>query len=155
MTSRPSLASSLALGALSGLAGTAAMTAFQKLVEMPVTGREDSYAPADFAEKVLGIQPVTASGRWRLNYLTHFALGTLWGAAYGVAASKGLRGPRAVSAVFAVVYTGDVLLNAALGLYHPSQWSRQDLLIDIVDKVVQAQATGIVFDRLLGPAGRA
>jgi len=60
----------------------------------------------------------------------------------------------AVAATFGAVFPGDVLLNTALGLYHPSQWSRQDLLIDVVDKLVQAQATGAVFDHFLDPARR-
>ncbi|MDP9434648.1 MAG: hypothetical protein M3P93_05405 [Actinomycetota bacterium] len=137
---------------VAGVAGTVVMTAFQKLVEMPISKRRDSYAPADFAETVLRVHPRSAAGRTRLNYTTHLALGTMWGAAYGLAARKGLRGQKAVNAVFAVVYTGDVLLNTALGLYQPSRWSSKDLLIDVVDKYVQAQATGVVFDRLLAPA---
>jgi len=76
----------------------------------------------------------------------------LWGTAYGVAARKGLRGQTAVNVVFGVVYAGDVLLNTALGLYRPREWSKKDLVIDVVDKYVQAQATGAVFDRLLDPA---
>jgi hypothetical protein len=35
----------LGRGVLAGLAGTVVMTAFQRLVEMPLSGREDSYAP--------------------------------------------------------------------------------------------------------------
>jgi hypothetical protein len=53
--------------------------------------------------------------------------------------------------VFAVVYVGDVAINAALGLYQPRRWSAQDLFVDVVDKYVQAQGTGAVFDRLLDP----
>ena len=142
----------LGRGAVAGVGGTALMTAFQKLVEMPVTKRGESFAPASFAEKVTPIDTATAQGRHRLNYATHFSLGIMWGAAYGVAALKGLRGQKAVNTVFAVVYTGDVLLNTALGLYHPTQWSKKDLAIDLIDKYVQAQGTGLVFDRLLDPA---
>lgn len=149
---RPSTWMMVGRGVVSGLAGTVVMTAFQKLVEMPLSGRSDSYAPADFAEKVLPVRPSTAGGRRRLNYATHLALGTLWGAAYGLAAARGLRGQQAVGVVFVVVYTGDVALNTALGLYHPLQWSRRELLIDVVDKLVQAQATGVIFDQLLDPA---
>jgi hypothetical protein len=138
-------------GVVAGVAGTAVMTAFQKLVEMPITGRPDSYAPADFAEKVIRIHPVDPAARWRLNYITHFALGTMWGAAYGLAASAGLRGPRAVAAVFGVVYTGDVLLNTALGLYQPTTWTRQDWTIDVLEKLIQTAATGAVYDRFLDP----
>lgn len=127
------------------------MTAFQKFVEMPVTKRGDSYAPADFAEKVLPVHPRTGRDRKRLNYVTHFGLGALWGAAYGVAAYTGLRGQRAVAAVFAVVYSGDVLLNTALGLYEPTTWSSRDTVIDVIDKLVQAEATGAVFDHVVGP----
>lgn len=136
-----------------GLAGTVVMTAFQKLVEMPLTpAREDSYAPVDFAEKLLPVHPQTPVGRRRLNYTTHFALGAMWGTAYGIAAAKGLRGQKAANTVFAVVYTSDVLLNTALGPYQPSTWTVKDWAIDVVDTYVQAQATGAVFDRALDPA---
>ena len=151
MGTRASTGSILARGVLAGLAGTVVMTAFQKLVEMPLTGRADSYAPANFAERVLPIAPTTGAGRQRLNNATHFALGAMWGTAYGVAAAAGLRGQRAVGVVFAVVYSGDVALNTALGLYQPTQWSGQDWAIDVVDKYVQALATGLVFDHLLDP----
>ncbi len=120
---QPPAAETVGRGVLAGLAGTVVMTAFQKLIEMPITGRDDSYAPADFAEKALSIHPGSARSRKRLNYATHLALGTLWGAAYGVAAHRGLRGQQAVAAVFATVYSGDVGLNTALGLYEPRRWS--------------------------------
>jgi hypothetical protein len=147
--SEASLSSDLARGALCGLAGTAVMTAFQKLVEMPITGRGDSYAPAKFAEKVLPIGRKRQRDRRRLNYLVHFGLGVGWGTAYGAAAHNGLRGQRAVAVVFGVVYTGDVLINTALGLYRPWEWSRQDTAIDVIEKLIQAEATGAVFDRLV------
>ena len=149
---QPSTGAFLGRGVVAGVAGTAVMTAFQRLVEMPVTGRSDSFAPAHFAERVLPVHPRSPAGRSRLNTATHVALGGTWGAAYGIAARRGLRGQRAVHVVFAAVYAGDVLLNTALGLYRPRTWSRQDLLVDLVDKYVQAQATGAAFDRLLDPA---
>lgn len=146
-----STTSRIGRGVVAGIGGTVVMTAFQKLVEMPLTKRPESYAPAEFAERITPIEAQTAEGRRRLNYGTHFALGGMWGTAYGIAASAGLRGQKAVHAVFGVVYVGDVLLNTALGLYEPRSWSRRDLAIDVVDKYVQAQATGAIFDRLLDP----
>ena len=140
---------------LAGLAGTAVMTAFQKFVEMPLTGRDESYAPANFAQKILPIRPKSRQQRRALNYVAHFGLGAGWGAAYGVAAHSGLRGQRAVAAVFATVYTGDVLLNTLLGLYKPRQWSAQDTIIDVVDKLVQAEATGAIYDAAFGRRNRA
>jgi len=139
-------------GVLAGIGGTAVMTAFQELVEMPLSRRGDSYAPADFAETVTPVHARSAAGRRRLNWVTHVALGGMWGAAYGIAAARGLRGQKAVHAVFAVVYAGDVALNTALGLYRPLQWSAKDVVVDVVSKYVQAQGTGAVFDRVLDPA---
>ncbi len=127
------------------------MTAFQKFVEMPITGREESFAPANFAAKILRTEPGNEQERRRLNWVTHFALGAMWGSAFGVAGRAGLHGQKAVAAVFAVVYTGDVLLNTALGLYQPSSWSTRDLAVDVIDKLVQAEATGTIFDRIGQP----
>ena len=124
-------------GILAGLAGTVVMTAFQKLVEMPHRARRQLCARRLCREGA-----------------THLALGTLWGAAYGLAAHKGLRGQQAVAAVFATVYIGDVGLNTALGLYQPLTWSGRDWAIDIGDKLVQAEATGAIFDHLLAPPDR-
>ncbi len=152
-TSQSGLTANIGGGILAGVAGTVVMTAFQKLVEMPITGRGDSYAPADFAERVLPVHPSTPQGRTQLNYVTHFSLGGMWGTAFGIAATAGLRGQRAVNTVFVTVYTGDVLLNTALGLYQPTEWSAEDWIVDLVDKYVQAQATGLIFDRVLDPAG--
>lgn len=146
-----SLAAMIGAGLVAGLAGTVVMTAFQKFIEMPLTGRPDSYAPADFAEKITPLHTTTPVGRRRLNSAVHLALGALWGTAYGIAAATGLRGQRAANTVFVAVYAGDVLLNSALGLYHPRQWTTQDWAVDIVDKYVQAQATGAVFDSFLDP----
>ncbi len=54
--------------------------------------------------------------------------------------------------VFAVVYVGDVLLNTVLGFHRPKQRSKKDIAVDVLDKYLQAQGTGLVFDRLLDPA---
>ncbi len=148
LRTKPPLASSLGRGTLSGLVGTAAMTAFQKLVEMPITGRDDSYAPADFAQKVFPVNPKNRRERDRLNNLAHFGIGTGWGVGYALASRSGLSGQRAVAAVFAAVYSGDVLLNTALGLYKPWEWSFEDTAIDVINKLVQAEATGAAFEAL-------
>ncbi len=139
-------------GAVAGMLGTAAMTAFQKLVEMPITGRPDSYVPAEIAERVLGVRASTPEGRKRVNYAAHTALGAMWGAAYGVAALQGLRGQKAANAVFAAVYPTDVAMTAALGVSDPRSWSAQDWVIDSVEKYIEAQATSALFDRVLDPA---
>lgn len=147
-TEEPSPQATIGRGVIAGLAGTLVMTAFQKLVEMPITGREESFAPANFAAKILQLEPKDEQERQRLNWVTHFALGAMWGSAFGIAGRAGLHGQKAVATVFAAVYTGDVLLNTALGLYEPSSWSTSDVAIDVIDKLVQAEATGAIFDRI-------
>ena len=112
---RPTLAADLGRGALAGVAGSVVMTAFQKLVEMPISEREDGYAPAELAQRLLPIRPQTAAGRWWSNYCTHTALGAMWGAAYGVAAHQGLRGARGAAATFAAIYSQDLVMIQALG----------------------------------------
>ncbi|WP_254781093.1 hypothetical protein [Modestobacter sp. DSM 44400] len=128
------------------------MSAFQKFVEMPLTGRQESYAPAHLAETLLPVHPETQQARTRLNWAAHFGLSVNWGTAYGLAAKAGLRGQKAVNVTSATVYPTELLLSTALGVYHPSSWTAKDWAIDVVDKYVQAQATGFVFDRFLDPA---
>ncbi|GAA3764496.1 hypothetical protein HDA32_005040 [Spinactinospora alkalitolerans] len=146
------VATAVGRGVLAGLGGTMVMTAFQKLAEMPITQREESYAPAMFAERILPVRPANRQQETSLNYVAHYGIGAMWGSAYGVAASTGLRGKRAVVTVFGVVFTGDLLLNVMLGLYEPRKWSKQDVAVDVLDKFVQAAATGMIFDRYLDPA---
>lgn len=99
------------------------MTAFQKAVEMPLTGRDESYAPARFAKKVLPVAAETPQGRRKLNYAAHSAIGAMWGAAFGVAGRINVHGQKAVHIVFPAVFSGDVITNTALGLYEPWNWS--------------------------------
>ncbi len=148
-----SLPATIGKGAFAGLAGTVVMTAFQRFVEMPLTGRKESYAPADLVMKLLPIAPKGKRERRRLNYGAHFGVGVAWGVGHGLIASRaGLRGQRAVAAVFGAIYGGDVLANTALGLTKPWQWSRQDLAIDVGDKLVLAETVGVIFDRLRADA---
>jgi hypothetical protein len=139
---------------VAGVAGSAVMAAFQKLIEMPLTGRGDSYQPAQLAQKVLPVEPKNKKEKTRINYMTHFALGAMWGAAYGVAAYKGLRGPKAIARVFPAIYTNDVVTTTALGLGKPWKWTRKETAIDVVDKFVQVMATSFIFDRFLDPKRR-
>lgn len=139
----------VARGAAAGLAGGVVMTAFQRLIEMPITGRKESYAPADLAMKLLPISPRRKRDRRKLNYATHFVVGVTWGVGHAlIARGAGLRGQPAVATAFAVIYGGDVAANTALGLTQPLKWSAQDWIVDLVDKLLLAETTGLVFDQL-------
>lgn len=52
----------------------------------------------------------------------------------------------------ATPYSGDVLLNTLLGLYKPRQWSTQDTIVDVIDKLVQAEGTAVIYDTVFGRA---
>lgn len=139
---------------VAGVAGTAVMTAFQEFVEMPITKRSPSKVPADLAEKVLRIHPRNEKQRTQLSWATHFALGMMWGTAYGISAHYGWKGAKGIAATFACVWTMDIAMGASLGLYKPKTWSVQDWTVDLVDKFVQAGATGVIYDQVLDPAKR-
>ncbi len=68
----------LARSALAGIGGTVVRTAFQRLVEIPMTGRADSYAPAVLVETVFRVDPQDPTTRRRLNNATHYTLGLMW-----------------------------------------------------------------------------
>ena len=148
MQRRPTFAAAAVRGAAAGIAGSVAMTAFQKLVEMPLTGRPASYAPARFAEKVLPISPAAGTGRTVLNYAAHVTIGAAWGVGHALVARSGLRGQRAVGAAFCALYVGDVLVNMALGLYKPWRWSAADWTIDVGEKLLLAEGTGYVYEQI-------
>lgn len=104
-------------------------------------------------QRVLPIKTRRKRDRRRLNYAAHFAVGAAWGAAHGLAARAGPRGQGAVAAVFGVLWPGDVVGMTALGLDEPWRWSAQELAIDVVDKLVLAEATGAIYERLGGRPG--
>lgn len=72
----------------------------------------------------------------------------MWGSA-AATVSRGIRGTKAIIVVFATVYTDDVLLNTVLELYKPDTRMEQDWAVDIIDKFVQAAATGVLYDHVL------
>jgi hypothetical protein len=99
-------------------------------------------------EKLSSVQPKGARRR-RLNYVAHFGVGATWGAAHALLAHRRqLSGQRAIGTAFGAFWVGDVVANTALGLTRPWAWSTQDLAVDVVDKLVLAEATGLLFDRL-------
>jgi len=143
-----SSAATLLSAVAAGLAGTAAMTVFQRAVEMPLTGRGESFAPANLATKLLPIKPRRRDRR-RLNSVVHVGVGAMWGVGHAtLAARTGLRGQAAVGAAFAALYCGDLLANVALGLYEPARWSARDWAIDVTNKLVLAETVGAVYDGL-------
>jgi hypothetical protein len=145
------LAATAARGALAGLAGTAVMTAFQRTVAMPLSGRAESAEPLRVVKQLTPFSPPRGPRRRRaVNYVAHFGIGAAWGAGHGLLASRlKSRGFASGAKVFAVLGAGDAVGNAALGVHDwPWRWSPRDAAVDLADKFLLAVATALAFDRL-------
>ncbi len=64
-TNAPGLPMAIGRGIVVGFVGTATMTAFQKLVKMPLTGRNASFVPAKMGARVLRVRPKDHRGSVR------------------------------------------------------------------------------------------
>ncbi|MQA87086.1 MAG: hypothetical protein GEV03_21275 [Streptosporangiales bacterium] len=77
------LAANAGKGALTGLAGTAAMTV-SSTVEAKIRERGTSDTPATAAGTVLGVQPKDETTTQRFNTLAHWGYGVCWGTGRGL-----------------------------------------------------------------------
>lgn len=97
------VAGAVGRGLFAGVVGTAAMTV-SSTVEMKLRGRAASSAPAVAAAKVLGVEPTGDAEKARFATVVHWAYGTGWGAARGLVAAVGVRGPGAGLAHYSMVW---------------------------------------------------
>lgn len=142
------IGSAIGKGLIAGAAGTAVLTVFQML-EMKVTNRDESTAPADAAGKVMEIQPRNEEGRRRLNQVTHFLYGTLWGIPRAIMATLGLRDPAATAVHFGAVWGTALAMPPALDVAPPpTEMESKELAMDAARHAVYAVATGLAFDLL-------
>ncbi|MEU5962310.1 hypothetical protein ABZ777_13980 [Micromonospora parva] len=138
-------------GLVAGLTGALVMTAAEKL-EQRVTGRPDSYVPAQVLARLTGL-PEGRQPRWQ-NLTMHYGQGVLVGVLRSVMAQAGLRGVWASTMFTALRLSNDQILENATGVGAPPlTWPRPELLIDIVHKSVYAFATGVVADALAARDG--
>ena len=142
------------LGLVAGAAGVAAMTAAEK-VEQAITRRPNSFVPAHTLERLLGLPEKPDDERRWLNWAMHWGLGVLLGAARGVMAERGLRGPVGSFLFTNLRLLNDQTLENATGVGAPPwTWPVDEQAIDLLHKAVYAFATGAAADRLIpGPAG--
>jgi hypothetical protein len=141
------------LGALSGLAGAAVMTAAEKL-EQRITGRPNSFVPARTLAHLLRLDRPDAD-RVDRNWAMHYGTGAAAGALRGVMSAANLRGPLASVMHSSVRLSIDQTLENATGVGAPPwTWPRDELAIDLLHKAIYAQATGAISDALVEPASR-
>ncbi|WFE99983.1 hypothetical protein [Micromonospora sp. WMMD964] len=141
-------------GLAAGLAGAAVMTVAEK-VEQRVTGRPDSYVPAQVLARLAGLPESSGQQqpRWQ-NLAMHYGQGAVVGVLRSVMAQAGLRGVWASSVFTALRLANDQILENATGVGAPPlTWPRGELAIDVLHKSIYAFATGAVADALAARDG--
>lgn len=142
------VASAIGKGVVSGLVGTAVLTVAQR-IEMALSGREGSSAPAKAVEKVLDLEPRSEKAEERLSSLSHWAYGTSWGAVRGLLSAAGLRGPAATVTHFGLVWGAALGMLPALGIAPPAtEWEKEQVLQDAGFHALYAVATGLAYGYL-------
>ncbi len=144
------VAAALGKGLVAGLAGTAVLTALQKL-EMTQTGKEGSDTPAEAVEKVLGIRFADDASRKRASKLTHWTYGTALGGVRGLLGAAGLGNVSGTAVHFGVVWGGEAAGLPALDLAPPpTDWGPEQVAKDAGYHGVYALAVGAVYAWLDG-----
>ena len=141
------LAAAIGKGLIAGLAGTLAMTASQ-MIEMKITKRKPSDAPAKAVKKTLHIEP-SKGYKMKFSNEVHFVYGTSWGVVRGLLSLMGLTGFAATSIHLAALWGTAITIEPKLDIAPPvTQWKPKDIAVDIFHHAVYAIVAGIVFDAI-------
>jgi hypothetical protein len=147
--SAATLANGIGKGVMAGLAGTAAMTV-SSTIEAKLRGRPFSTAPAKAATRALGIETFDDGEAYaRFSNLVHWGYGTGWGVARGMLRALGL-GPRlATPAHFAALWGSALYTLPKYDVAPPvTEWSAEDVAIDVFHHLVYVTATALAFELL-------
>jgi hypothetical protein len=142
------IAALIGKGLLAGLVGTAAISLSQ-LIEMRISKRPPSTAPADAAGKILRVQPRDPEGKMRFANVVHWAYGTSWGLIR--AALGGSRGDRAWAPLthLALVQSAAMLMLPGLQVAPPvKQWGASKIATEILHHTVYAAAADVTYRAL-------
>lgn len=145
----------LARGLLAGVAGTAAMTAYQELLAGDGSDEEKSWedapAPAQVARRILkGVfgQDVSAERIPLLTNAMHWAYGIAWGGAYGLVQGTVRANPVLSGLVFgAGVWGMSYVQLVPMGLYEPPwEYPPRTLAKDLSYHLVYGLGVGAAFE---------
>lgn len=132
-------------GLFAGLIGTIVMTLSQML-EISITGRQPSTVPGQVGSKLFGLSPKNEHEMTSLSNKVHWVHGIALGAVFGLISLAEVIGVAAIAIFFALLWIGDALLYAALGIAPlPWHWKANELITDLFHKGVYAIATGITY----------
>jgi hypothetical protein len=141
------LGAAIGKGLIAGLAGTIAITISQ-MIEMKITKRKASTAPATAVKKTLHIE-ATPGNKEEFSNEVHWVYGTSWGIMRGLLSMAGIRGFAATSLHLASIWGTAVNIQPKLDIAPPlSEWKTKDIAIDILHHTVYAVVTGLVFDAI-------
>jgi hypothetical protein len=141
------LGAAIGKGLIAGFAGTIAITASQ-LIEMRITKRKASQAPAKAVTKTLHIE-ATPGNKEEFSNEVHWVYGTSWGVMRGLLSMAGITGFAATSLHLASIWGTAVTIQPKLDIAPPlAEWEPKDIAIDILHHAVYAIFTGLVFDAI-------
>lgn len=155
--------SAIGRGLLAGIAGTVAITIAQ-MIEMKITGRGPSSAPAEVGGKVLGVEPRRAErgeakkhketsvkqlNKKKFGQLMHWGYGTGWGVCRGLLSMTGLKGPAASAIHFGAIWGTELVMIPNMTKSPPAtEWGPQALAKDALLHMIYAAAAGAAFDAI-------
>jgi hypothetical protein len=141
------LGAAIGKGLIAGLAGTLAMTVSQ-MIEMRITKRKPSTAPADAVKKTLHIEAEPGNKKTFSNEV-HYAYGTSWGVVRGLLSLAGITGFAATSVHLAAIWGTAITIEPKLNIAPPvKEWQPKDIAVDIFHHTVYVIVAGIVFDAI-------
>lgn len=142
------VAADVGIGLAAGLAGTAAITASTTL-ESKLRGRGESQAPAEAAQKVLGVEATSDENKARFSQLVHWSYGVGWGAVRGLLDAVGLPPAAATATHAALVWGAEQAMLPSMQLAPPpTQQEPAEIAVDGAHHLVYALATGAAYSRL-------
>lgn len=142
------LGTAIGIGVMAGIVGTAAISISQA-IEMKITNREPSSAPADAAAKVLDVQPSSEEQKAKVSQEVHWTYGTSWGIARGLIALTGLKGWKATLVHFGAIWGTEMVMLPSLDLAPPAtEEDAKTISVDGLHHAVYAIAAGLVFDAI-------
>lgn len=159
-------------GLIAGFAGTVAITISQ-MIEMSITKRSMSDAPAKVGGKALGVEPrgkaelekkkaksdtdeapedlkeEVESNKEQFEQLMHFGYGTGWGVVRGALDLTDIRGVRASAIHYGAIWSAAQIMLPANNVAKPiTQWSAKQIAVDLFHHAVYAFAAGAVYDAM-------
>lgn len=142
------IALALGKGILAGLAGTVAITVSQ-MIEMKLTRREPSDAPAEAVEKVLHVEATDEEHQDQFVQQVHFTYGTSWGVARGLLDLAGVKGLPATATHYAAVWGTALAMLPSLHVAPPvKKWGAGEIAKDGFHHLVYAAVAGAVYDAI-------